>query len=71
MSEFDIDVILLPPSIKRGRKKSISEKIVTFKISKKLLEKIDELARKKKLTRSELIRKALERCLSEELRKTG
>ena len=35
-------------------------KVVTFKIDEKLLEKLDEYARLKGVTRSEVIRKAIE-----------
>ncbi len=41
-------------------------RVVTFKIDEELLEKIDMLARAQKKSRSEIIRKALERYLLEE-----
>jgi len=40
-------------------------KVVTFKIDEKLLEKLDEYARLKGVTRSEVIRKAIELYLKD------
>ena len=70
MSEFDVEVVLLPPSLKRKGKGSCEkEKVVTFKASRRLIEMLDTVARMKKTSRSEIIRRAIEKYLAEELRK--
>ncbi|MET1127996.1 MAG: ribbon-helix-helix protein, CopG family [Thermoproteota archaeon] len=42
------------------------QRIVTFKIDEDLLSVLDSYARKKRLTRSEVIREAIERLLKDE-----
>jgi len=70
VSEFDVEVVLLPPSLKRKGKGSCEkEKVVTFKASRRLIEMLDTVARMKKTSRSEIIRRAIEKYLAEELRK--
>lgn len=69
MSEFDVEVVLLPPSLKRKGKGCEKEKVVTFKASRRLIEMLDTVARMKKTSRSEIIRRAIEKYLAEELRK--
>jgi len=39
-------------------------RIVTFKIPKEMLEKLDEASKRKKVTRSQLIREAIEKLLN-------
>lgn len=66
MSLFDVDVVLLPPRRRGGRRRREDERVVTFKVSRWVVERLDRLARKKRVSRSELIREALERFLLEE-----
>jgi metal-responsive CopG/Arc/MetJ family transcriptional regulator len=47
----------------------INVKVVTFKIEEELLNKIDEFALEKNMTRSEVIRRALKTYLERETRK--
>ncbi len=47
----------------------ISVKVVTFKIEEELLDKIDQFALEKNMTRSEVIRRALKTYLERETRK--
>jgi len=42
----------------------ICAKVVTFKLPKEMLEKLDEVSRKRGVSRSQLIREAIERLLS-------
>ncbi len=47
----------------------INVKVVTFKIEEELLDKIDQFALEKNMTRSEVIRRALKTYLERETRK--
>lgn len=47
----------------------INVKVVTFKIEEELLDKIDQFALEKNMTRSEIIRRALKTYLERETRK--
>ena len=42
----------------------IYAKVVTFKLPKEMLEKLDEVSKRKGVTRSQLIREAIERALN-------
>ena len=71
MYDVDVDIILLPPYRGRRKRGNGSERIVTFKASRELVEMLDRLARRKRVTRSELIRRALQMLIAEELKKEG
>jgi len=42
----------------------ICTRVVTFKLPKEMLEKLDEVSKRKGVTRSQLIREAIERLLN-------
>ncbi len=46
----------------------MTTRVVTFKLSEELLEKLDEIARREGKTRSEVIRAAIEMFISTKLR---
>jgi len=69
VSEFDVEVVLLPPRRLKRKGSCEKEKVVTFKASRRLIEMLDTVARMKKTSRSEIIRRAIEKYLAEELRK--